>query len=99
MTPLTPLLCVAFIERGQEDTAWSSKDIKFFNNLTKTLNVAVVTARAFRNDPEIADQMANYITNIMPIIDGIRTKKKNVTITTKGKSKHTVSWFGFRTEN
>ena len=58
-----------------------------------------MTARAFRNDPEIADQMARYISNIAPIIDGIRTKKKEVTITTKGKSMHTAIWFVFRTEN
>jgi hypothetical protein len=52
----------------------------------KTLNVAVITARAFRNDPEIADQMQGYISNLEPIVDGIRTKKKDVTVPAKGKS-------------
>jgi len=44
-----------------------------------------MTARAFRNDPEIADQMQQYISNLEPIVDGIRTKK-NVTVPVKGKS-------------
>lgn len=77
--------CVEFIERGQEEKPWSAKDMRYFNNLTKTLNVAVMTARAFRNDPEIADQMQQYISNLEPIVDGIRTKK-NVTVPVKGKS-------------
>ena len=40
--------------------------------------------------------MAHYISNVTPIIDGIQTKKKDVTITSKGKSKCPVCKFKFR---
>ena len=85
---LTPIL--AFIERGQDDNAWTTKDIKYLHNLTRTLNTAVTTARAFRNDPEIAAQMSSYILNVEPIVKGLENKKKDVTINMKGKSKYPI---------
>lgn len=55
---------------------WSSKDSKYLLKLSQKLGEVAISARAFRNDAEVAADMKDHVDCLCVIMNSLKEKKK-----------------------